>query len=68
MGHDSLDDLPSKDADPNVKDGRGRTPLHHAAFPGYAENVQSLLAAGADPNVADNEGWMPLNTRQQRSQ
>ncbi len=61
MGEDSLDDLLSMGANPNVKDGRGRTPLHHAAFHGYAENVEALLAAGADPNVRDNDGWTPLN-------
>ena len=61
MGHDSLEDLLSKGANPNVRDNRGRTPLHHAAFYGYAENVQALLAAGADPNARDNEGWTRLN-------
>jgi len=61
MGHDSLDDLLAKGANPNFKDSRGRTPLHHAAFHGYADNVQLLLAAGADPNARDNDGWTPLN-------
>ena len=35
IGPGSLDDLLSKGANPNVKDDRGRTQLHHAAFYGY---------------------------------
>ena len=61
MGPHSLDDLLATDVDPNIKDNRGRTPLHHAALYGYAENVRALLDAGADPNARDNEGWTPLN-------
>ena len=61
MGDDSLDALLARGANPNVKDGRGRTPLHHAAFHGYSDNVQALLDAGADPNARDNDGWTPLN-------
>ena len=61
MGSDRLGDLLSNGANPNVKDDRGRTPLHHAAYYGYVENVQALLDAGADPNARDNEGWSRLN-------
>ena len=42
-------------------EGELRCIMHHAAFYGYAENVQALLAYGADPNASDNEGWTPLN-------
>jgi RNA polymerase sigma factor (sigma-70 family) len=37
----------------NVRDERGRTPLHEAIFAGQAEVVFYLLMMGADPNAVD---------------
>ncbi|GFS56376.1 ANK_REP_REGION domain-containing protein [Nephila pilipes] len=44
-------------ADPNIKDDRGRTPLHYASH----NNIGSLIKAGADLNVQDSEGRTPLH-------
>ncbi|GFR19820.1 ANK_REP_REGION domain-containing protein [Trichonephila clavata] len=44
-------------ADPNIKDDRGRTPLHYASH----NNIGSLIKAGADPNVQDSEKRTPLH-------
>ena len=60
MAHGSLVRLLSSGGNPDVRDDRGRTPLHHAGFYGYADD-RALLDAGADPNARDNEGWTPLN-------
>jgi len=38
----------------------GVTPLHLAAYKGYAEIAKILLEWGADPNVRDNEGLTHL--------
>jgi len=42
-------------ADPNARDLRGRTPLHHAACASI-DSMKLLLAAGADATVRDLEG------------
>ena len=41
----------------DARDGRGRTPLHIAAFRGQHEAMRALLAAGADPNALENERY-----------
>jgi ankyrin repeat protein len=49
--------------DPNVTDGHGRTPLHHAVgFKGESgvQAVQALVAHGARTNVQDRGGRTPL--------
>ena len=42
-------------ADPNARDSKGQTPLHHAACHSV-DSVKLLLAAGADAKARDNEG------------
>jgi cytohesin len=44
--------LISEDADVNVKDSEGLTPLHYAAREGHKEIVELLLAHGADVNIS----------------
>lgn len=46
---------------PNVKDIRGRTPLHIASSRGYTDMVRLLLQYGADPNRQDCIGNTPLH-------
>ena len=46
-------------ADPNLRDGQGRTPLHAVATAfglGKLELMRLLLSKGADPNARDNYG------------
>lgn len=47
-------------ADPDARDGQGRTPLLEAAFGGHIDTLSALLEAGADPNARDPDGWSPL--------
>ena len=42
--------------DPNVKNGKGNTPLIISASLGDVESVQSLMAYRADVNAANNDG------------
>jgi len=55
---DSVDDirrLARAGADPDARDGNGRTPLHVAAFQGHAAAIGALIAAGANPSLLDNQ-------------
>ena len=40
-------------ANPNIRDAKGRTPLHHTAYVGDTEMSNYLLEAGADPSIKD---------------
>ena len=44
----------------NVADSRGQTPLHWAAMKGDTTAVQLLLLSRADPNIPDCKGCTPL--------
>jgi hypothetical protein len=44
-------------ADPNARDGHGRTPLHVAAFAGRHDAMRALVGAGADPNALENDRY-----------
>ena len=46
---------------PNIKDDYGWTPLHRAAYDGYADIAKVLLGHGADPNIKNNIGYIPLH-------
>ena len=42
---------------PDVKDGRGRTPLHVAAYGRHHDAMRALVAAGANPNALENDRY-----------
>ena len=50
-------------ADLNTKDSEDGTPLHHAAWQGYAhkEVTELLIAKGADVNAKDDVGDTPVD-------
>ena len=41
----------------DLRDGRGRTPLHVAAFRAQHEAMRALVAAGADPDALENDRY-----------
>ena len=47
--------------DVNAKDSARWTPLHYAAFGGYKETAELLIAKGANVNVKRDNGETPLD-------
>jgi ankyrin repeat protein len=45
----------------NVRDGEGRTPLHHAVLGGHVELAELLLDRGGDISAADAWNYAPLH-------
>ena len=54
-------DLLSHGARTDVRDNKGRSPLHRAAGTGRAEIVSTLLKAGARADTLDEQGLSPLD-------
>jgi len=57
----TADALLAAGAGVDVRDGRGRTALHHAAAAGYTDAVKLLVERGADLTAADADGVTPLD-------
>jgi ankyrin repeat protein len=58
----------SNQADPNLPQPDGVTPLHLAAAAGNAELARVLLFNGADPNARDRDGLTPLERARRAGQ
>ena len=59
--YDTVDTIMSLNADSNVQDHKGRTPLHHAIRRADYRMVKSLLSRGAQATVSDISGNTPLH-------
>ena len=49
--------LTAKSRNPDVRDGRSRTPLHVAAFGNHHDAMRALVAAGANPNTLEADRY-----------
>ena len=52
--------LLDRQANANLADSGGNTPLIHAAMRGRTDAVRLLLAHGSKVNAASSHGWTPL--------
>jgi ankyrin repeat protein len=48
-------------ADPNIPDHRGGTPLHWAAQIGSLESIKLLIESGAKTDALDDRGWSAID-------
>ncbi|WP_038250534.1 ankyrin repeat domain-containing protein [Wolbachia endosymbiont of Glossina morsitans morsitans] len=58
-GNQAIDLLLEAGADPNIQNGKGKTPLNFAAAKGHYDNANSLLLKGANPNIISKKGRTP---------
>jgi hypothetical protein len=58
----------SRNPDPNLRDGRGRTALHVAAASSRVSLMKQLLSLGADPAAVDQYGFTALHWAAQNGQ
>ncbi len=57
---DDIASLRNSNIDVNIRDGRGRTPLHIAVDNGYVDVAMFLVENGAEVNIVDANGNTPL--------
>ena len=57
--HGSMDEIRTllSEADPNMRDKAGRTPLHVAAFESRYDAVRALVAGGSNINALENDRY-----------
>jgi hypothetical protein len=55
--HDEIERLIKQGANPNARDGHGRTPLHVAAHRGDTLAAKHLVGGGADPKALDQHKY-----------
>ena len=58
--NDGIKALLDNEAEIDVRDDNGKTPLHHAVLIGLPDTVSFLLDQGSDVNAQDRDGWTPL--------
>ncbi|KAL3285379.1 hypothetical protein HHI36_019485 [Cryptolaemus montrouzieri] len=56
-----LNTLLKHNANPNLRDIFGNTPLHQVCQLIYEENVRAILDHGGNPNAGNNKGEVPLH-------
>eukprot|EP00397_Hematodinium_sp_SG-2012_P021703 GEMP01022441.1.p1 GENE.GEMP01022441.1~~GEMP01022441.1.p1 ORF type:complete len:581 (+),score=145.98 GEMP01022441.1:147-1889(+) len=56
-----VETLIKRKADSMLRDGYGRTPMHHAASLGHEDVIRYLHSVGARVDIADNIGQQPLH-------
>ncbi len=54
-------------ADPNIKDSWGRTPLHFFAYCQDERNFNYLVSKGGNPKALDNKGRPALKIKSRRN-
>jgi ankyrin repeat protein len=57
----TVEALLKRGADPAATDDRGMTPLHIAAWEGYAQHVRLLLSHGSPVEAKDQHGYRALH-------
>jgi ankyrin repeat protein len=61
-GHEGMVDFLASKANPNLFNGKGKTPLYIAARYEREDGAAALLKHGADPNITDfSRGYTPLH-------
>ncbi|XP_053200811.1 arfGAP with SH3 domain, ANK repeat and PH domain-containing protein-like isoform X2 [Panonychus citri] len=61
-----IDFLAQNNADLNIKNRQGNTPLHYCVLHNQSECMKILLRCGANPSIKNNEGKTPLQLAKEK--